>query len=226
MRKFIIYKLTNPDNQVYIGQSCNIEDRLSRYRRGHCKKQHLLYNSFIKYGFLNHKVEILYKELNKEEADRIEIELIKEFKDNKNSLNLAIGGSIIGDFTSKEIFKISLEGKIIDKFPSIKEGAKTVNVTDVSIGKAILNKTYYSGGYFWIYTLDYKENMVFIRQNSKYKAKYKIYQFNMEKQLIKEYNSSADAARQTGYSQTYLLKCAKEEKLAFNYYWSINKNII
>ena len=54
-----IYKLTNPNGSVYIGQSWNIKNRIKTYRSLDCKKQPKLYNSLIKYGFDSHKVEIL-----------------------------------------------------------------------------------------------------------------------------------------------------------------------
>ena len=53
-----IYKITSPSGKVYVGQSVNIERRLKEYKILKCKKQVKLYNSFIKYGFENHKIEI------------------------------------------------------------------------------------------------------------------------------------------------------------------------
>lgn len=58
-----IYKITSPTNRVYIGQSVDIEKRIKRYKGLHCKNQPILYNSFIKYGFENHIIEV------KEECD-------------------------------------------------------------------------------------------------------------------------------------------------------------
>jgi group I intron endonuclease len=66
-----IYKITNPSNKVYIGQSTNIEKRFKTYKLNNCKSQRALYNSFLKYGFDNHKFEIIcecdIKELNDKE---------------------------------------------------------------------------------------------------------------------------------------------------------------
>lgn len=44
-----IYKITNPNNKIYIGQSINIKNRFYHYSLYHCKTQTKLYNSFIKY---------------------------------------------------------------------------------------------------------------------------------------------------------------------------------
>ena len=54
-----IYKITNPNNKVYIGQSRNIRRRFSAYKRLECKKQVKLFNSLNKYGVINHKFEVI-----------------------------------------------------------------------------------------------------------------------------------------------------------------------
>jgi len=63
-----IYKITNPNNKVYVGQSRNIEKRFLAYIRKNGKGQIRLNRSFIKYGRNNHKFEIieecLFEELN------------------------------------------------------------------------------------------------------------------------------------------------------------------
>ena len=54
-----IYKITSPNNKVYIGQSVDIEKRLKRYKNLNCKKQSKIYNSLNKYGVENHIFEII-----------------------------------------------------------------------------------------------------------------------------------------------------------------------
>lgn len=54
-----IYKITSPSNKIYIGQSLDILKRFKEYKRLKCKEQIRLYNSFYKYGVLNHKFEII-----------------------------------------------------------------------------------------------------------------------------------------------------------------------
>jgi group I intron endonuclease len=53
-----IYKITNPNNLIYIGQSINIEKRFMQYKSP-CKTQKLIYQSFKKYGYDNHIFEVL-----------------------------------------------------------------------------------------------------------------------------------------------------------------------
>lgn len=54
-----VYKITSPNNRVYIGSSSDIETRFSFYKTGAAKSQWLLRRSFDKYGLENHKFEII-----------------------------------------------------------------------------------------------------------------------------------------------------------------------
>lgn len=55
-----IYKITNPNNKVYIGQSVDITTRWNTHRRSiYNKKKTRLINSFLKYGVNNHIFEIV-----------------------------------------------------------------------------------------------------------------------------------------------------------------------
>ena len=54
----VIYKITNPNNKIYIGCTIDFKRRLSEYRRLSMVGQVKLYNSLVKYGFDNHVFEI------------------------------------------------------------------------------------------------------------------------------------------------------------------------
>ena len=54
-----IYKITNPNNKIYIGQSINIEKRFKRYKSLDCKGQIKLFNSLKKHGWDDHTFEII-----------------------------------------------------------------------------------------------------------------------------------------------------------------------
>lgn len=60
MIKSGIYKITSPTGRVYIGQSVDIKNRLRVYKSGHGYQfQPKLRRSCLKYGFDNHKFEII-----------------------------------------------------------------------------------------------------------------------------------------------------------------------
>jgi group I intron endonuclease len=66
-----IYKITNPNNKIYIGQSIDIEKRFKQYKSLDCKRQPKIYNSFLKYDIEQHIFEIieecLVEQLNERE---------------------------------------------------------------------------------------------------------------------------------------------------------------
>jgi group I intron endonuclease len=55
-----IYKITNPNGKVYIGQSVNLEKRKKNYNKlRDCKNQKKLYSSLVKYSFSDHIFEVI-----------------------------------------------------------------------------------------------------------------------------------------------------------------------
>ncbi len=54
-----IYKITNPKGRIYIGSSVNVKKRIQRYIRLSCTDQTRLFASLDKYGWDNHKFEII-----------------------------------------------------------------------------------------------------------------------------------------------------------------------
>jgi len=93
----VIYKITSPNNKVYIGQSWDVRSRFYDYKRLHCKAQRKLYNSFIKYGVENHKFEIIrefFENINQLVLDENEVYFIGFYKQlGIILLNLKGGGS-------------------------------------------------------------------------------------------------------------------------------------
>ena len=91
---YCIYKHTAPNGKVYIGQTCqNPQHRFGKngYRYKKCT---LFYNAIQKYGWDNFKHEVLFDGLSQEEANKKEIELIRQYRSNERSYgyNLQEGG--------------------------------------------------------------------------------------------------------------------------------------
>ena len=86
-----IYKITNPNGKIYIGQSTNYRKRMNIYKKILCPNQPKLYYSLNKYGWDNHTHEII-EECSIDQLDEREIywgvfyEVLGE-----NGLNLALG---------------------------------------------------------------------------------------------------------------------------------------
>ena len=66
-----IYKITNPNNKIYIGQSVDLIVRINNYKKmtTSISEQRAIYNSLLKYGVENHTFEII---------EECEIELLNE----------------------------------------------------------------------------------------------------------------------------------------------------
>lgn len=55
-----IYKITSPSGKIYIGQSIDILNRFRKYKSLYnSRKQIALHGSFLKYGYKNHKMEVI-----------------------------------------------------------------------------------------------------------------------------------------------------------------------
>jgi group I intron endonuclease len=94
-----IYKITNPNGRVYIGQSTNIEYRLNDHKspyRYNTDEIPLLYRSFRKYGVNAHTFEVL------EECKESELNIRERFYQEKyNVLNGGLNSTLTkaGDFS-------------------------------------------------------------------------------------------------------------------------------
>ena len=104
-----IYKITNPNGQVYIGQSVNIKSRFLAHRHSEnsCNNTKLT-NSFIEFGFNNHKFEIIF-ECGQLDLGLYEAYFIDRYNSISNGLNyvkplIDYSRIVIANECSKEIF--------------------------------------------------------------------------------------------------------------------------
>ena len=79
-----IYKITSPKNEIYIGQSWDIENRIFAYKGLHCKGQKKLYNSIKKYQWETHKFEVVHElptDISQKILDNYEVFYWQQYKD-------------------------------------------------------------------------------------------------------------------------------------------------
>lgn len=109
-----IYKITNPTGKIYVGSAVDIHKRWSYYNRLDCKKQHKLFNSFLKYGPENHIFEIL-EECTFENLYPLERSwgLFFNTLDKEKGLNLALPGykEVKGLMSEETKLKISIANR-------------------------------------------------------------------------------------------------------------------
>ena len=130
----VIYKITSPSNNIYIGQTWNFDKRKYQYSKYSCKAQRHLHNSLKKYGYENHKIEIL-AELP-EDIDQITLNkyecLYYDFYLNAGypMLNLRVPNEIGGGKMSDESRK---------KLSEAKKGFKIKEETKIKLSLAMKN---------------------------------------------------------------------------------------
>jgi group I intron endonuclease len=122
-----IYKITNPKNKIYIGQSNNIEKRFKQYEKvKNIKTQKKLYFSLIKYGFENHNFEIIcecdlneltikeryYQELFNSVYNGLNCHYVDINRDYTN-----VGRKEIDPKEKKILFRIFVKKSILDAIP-------------------------------------------------------------------------------------------------------------
>ena len=104
---YIVYKHTSPSSKVYIGiTKFDPKYRWLNNGRGY-KTQTTFFNAIIKYGWINFKHEILYKNLSQEQALDKEEELIQQYKsyDRRYGYNISLRGPKYGAFIKERIIK-------------------------------------------------------------------------------------------------------------------------
>jgi len=116
--EYVIYKLTSPNNKIYIGQTNNFNQRMIEHKN--CKKKNKLYNCVRKYGWDSFKKEIIAYTESKDSANILEESLIKQYKSTgHNGLNTRLtaeGGDVWeGRYDSEEYMEFVEKMKKINK---------------------------------------------------------------------------------------------------------------
>lgn len=104
--KYIVYCHTNKiNNKKYIGQTCRSLEIRSGKNGRYYKNCIAFYNAIKKYGWNNFEHEVLFENLTKEAADRIEKILIQTFKtqDHQYGYNIQNGGTLKNRTPDKDL---------------------------------------------------------------------------------------------------------------------------
>ena len=134
MDNYNVYIHIFPNSKVYIGITSQKPKRRWNNGQGYKNNQYMT-NAIIKYGWDNVIHKILYTNLKKEEAEEIEIKLIKEYKaDNKRyGYNIEYGGCHNGktsEITRKRISEAN-KGKHNSPKTEFKKGHITIITEEI-----------------------------------------------------------------------------------------------
>lgn len=182
------------NNHIYIGSSINLYDRLLNHKMRLKRNKH--HNKFIQSCYNK------YKKCNfiiLEECDK-NILLLREkyWIDSLNpNLNFKLDPTTQNNCitTSKKVYQYDLNGKYINEYISVSEAARILKLNKNSISKCAnnlnnVNKSYKN--FIWSYNK--LNNHKYINNSSKAKIK-SINMYDINDNLIKTFNSIADAAR-------------------------------
>ena len=220
-----IYKITCLiTNKIYIGQSINIEYRFNQYKYGSAKNQIKLYNSLKKYGILNHKFEIIetFNKFDKELLTEREQYFMDYHRENGwVLLNVKEAGSN-GRHNNDTKLKIGESNKIKLK------GRKLSQEHIDNISKSLINNKRRLGTKVSDSTKEKMKNshkgvrksMTHIQNISNAKKKI-IQQYDMENNLINEFNCANDAINYLDVkSAKHIRNCALgSKKSAYGFIW-------
>jgi len=165
-----IYKITNPNNKIYIGQSINLKKREEDYKKLRCDKQHKLYRSLKKYGWEQHIFEVI-EECSLEQLNEREIYWGLHYGVlGKNGLNLRLGNAngLCSEETkhkiglansgpkpegfnqklSKHVLQFDKQGNLIAEYTSYNNAVKSTGLRLAEVLRGVV-KT--AGGYIFKY---------------------------------------------------------------------------
>lgn len=243
-----IYKITNPNGKVYVGQSKNIKRRWIEYNKlRRCKNQIKLYNSFQKYNPENHKFELI-EECSIEQLNEREIYWGQHYNVlGENGLNLKIGNGRgkCSEETKQKISK-SNKGKAgkykrtnIIKEKTSKQNSINIYQFDLqgnlikkwdSICKAELcfgkgikdnlsHKIKTAHGYIWSY------NSSFPGYNKKHGLCVAVIQKSKEGNIIRQWNSFIEIKKELKYPTSNISACCQgKQKSAYGFIWEYKKS--
>lgn len=124
-----------------------------------------------------------------------------------------------GRYHSQEVHKYDLEGNYLESYESYSDAGRANSVPYINIIKCIQKKRQTCGGFQW--STEKVERMEPYKKNlGNHK---KVYQYDLQWNLLKEYESVAEASRETNYQVEYLRKSAKNKTKAYGSYWSYEK---
>jgi group I intron endonuclease len=230
-----IYKITNPKDKIYIGQSKVMEDRFKQYNNPSSSRVgRKLLNSLNKYGIENHNIDIL-EECKFEELNEREIHYIRLYNSVEEGLNIDSGGknykrsketktkisqNRLGKNT-KPILQYDLNNNFIKLWNSITSAEK---VHGTGIKSCLVKKTQSAGGFIWRYKNDpLPSNYKFERWKNNKK---KVIQMDLDGNFIKEWESLMSIQRELGFNNANISMCCLGQiKTGYGYKWEYKEYI-
>lgn len=206
----IIYKYTSPSGKNYIGQTTKTLQERAGYSGDGYKRCTLFYKAILKYGFMNMKSEIL-ESFSEEDLDTLIYKLnsAEEYYINKyntiapNGYNLRAGGNnsfysedsklcqhgskhfnYRQDIDDEELKRLYLQGK------TLKEICNITNLSQLTVKRHLIDQEVFK---------EKKYNNPVIK-------------YNKNGEILGEWISASEAARQEGKTPDNISRCCREKR--------------
>lgn len=239
---YTIYKLfdkNNPSIVRYIGQTLKpLNIRLSNHKsdakRNKYKRNSHLYN-WIKSINYNIGIVKIVDELNKAEADELEVYYIYYFKSRNYPLvNTTKGADKSTNLfydengNAKKVLQYNLSGEFIAMFNSMREASdKTGIKLGLISGCCCLKRIKTAGGFQWTYYSDnypltissIYDNRKIIHQSYIDKFSHIILQYDLDDNFIKEWRSIRDIERETKFKRAGIYYALRHSGVGYGYKW-------
>lgn len=224
-----IYKITNPEEKVYVGQTIDFDRRIKQHIQ--CAKEGIGFNlqdSIRKYGFESHLVEIL-EQYEGEKSYEKENYWIKYYDSVNKGLNITWGHGGLGRKKSEQeikkhaisrsvkVYRYSLIGEYIDSFDSQLIASKRSECSYCGISQCAMGKIVTCGGYIWRY---YKKDKidVFVNRIKPF------YAFDMNGVMIGLFTEIKTASEKLLAQSTNISRCLMGKRKTANGYRFVYQN--
>lgn len=214
--KYIVYCTTNNvNNKIYVGvhgtEDPDIFDgyigcgvNINRRKSWELSKEPFP-RAVAKYGPESFTRRIIKIFDTQEEALELESEIVNdEFIKREDTYNIALGGGM-PPILNKVIYQYTLEGDFVKEWFSIHEAATSLNISETSIGKAVLYKRT-SADFLWS---DTKVNKLNVSDYSVYSPKIPIYSYDQNGELYEVFESMNDCIRKYNCCITQIHRAIK-----------------
>lgn len=228
MNNYIVYKHENLVNhKIYIGITCNAPKR--RWKAGSGYNHNVyFYNAIKKYGWDNFKHDVLYENLTKEQAEEIEIRLIKKY----NSTNKEKGYNIHPGGNSRQgqpmpkgydsprhkvVEQYDIYGNFIREYGGLRQAQRETGFNYKTIEHCCKGDCKSAYSYQWKYKNDNKEIKPIMLGKAR-EPNISLYHPVICVETGKTYQSIKHASEETGIKNISSC-CRGVRKTAGNFHW-------
>lgn len=185
-------------------------------------------NEFIPDLKISHRYDYTIEELkekvkefnNRSECYKLDNKLYSYIQ--RNGLLDKVFTEIPNQKVKKSIKQYTIDGNYITSFNSISEASKQLHISSGSIIACCQGQYFKAGNFQWKYANSDKK----ILDNKPKKIGKKIYQYDDNKILVKEFNSIKEASLSTNIAATSISACSlKKRKRAGGFVWISEDNI-